>query len=113
MTYQQFLTLLAQDMRTALKARDTLQANTLKSLMARLANAEAVPVDATLQTVLADTTIPHEAPRKQLNYADAQQILQAEITELNIAINHLDTNTSEYKAELLKARSVLSHYLKK
>jgi hypothetical protein len=96
---------LRDDLRAALKARDRVAASALQSLLARIANAEAVPVDETpsdaslsgMTTGVGST----ERPRRILSVADIQRIIHDEICEMKAALDDLaQYPDSQYAVEL-------------
>lgn len=100
---------LNEDMRSALKARDLETANTLKSLLARIANAEAVPVN--YLTAHTSLVAPTEVPRKELSEDDLRAIIEAEIAELDDALKALGDTVTDYRSELQKKITIISRYL--
>ncbi|HVQ43942.1 MAG TPA: hypothetical protein VMT30_03165 [Candidatus Saccharimonadia bacterium] len=105
------------NMIAATKARKSVEVSALRSLLARISNAEAVPAD---QSHIASSSIAGasvgvgstEAPRKQLSYMDVQEIIQAEIQEIQAAKQRLD-GSSDYVAELDQKIVIVSAYLEK
>lgn len=89
------------DMRNSMKAGERSQAETLKALLARFSNAEAVPVDQHK-----DST---EVARKSLTLSDLYSILDDEINELQQAAEQFDRQ-SEYRAELEQKIAILMQY---
>jgi uncharacterized protein len=80
---------LQQALRTAIKARDPVAASALRSALAAIANAEAVPTAATPAATAGHQHIAGsveglgaaEANRRPLSEADVSAIIQAEVTE--------------------------------
>lgn len=89
------------DLTAAMKQRNQVEVSTLKSLLASFSNAEAVEI--TNQTSV-------EVPRKELTEADLQDIIRAEISELQQVIKRLDA-TSGYRLELEQKSVILQRYL--
>lgn len=94
------------DMRAAMKAGRPAETNTLKSLLARFSNAEAVPQDGVSASKGVGST---EAPRKLLNATDLHAIIDDEISELQEVIDQLDDQSS-YRTELQDKIIILSRY---
>lgn len=95
---------ISSDMRAAMKRRDATTANTLKSLLARISNAEAV------DSSHLDTTKITEVSRKQLSQSDIDSIIDAEIAELESALTQLGGSESNYKTELQEKITLISKY---
>lgn len=89
------------DLTAAMKQRNQVEVSTLKSLLASFSNAEAVEI-----TNQADT----EVPRKELEEPDLVAIIQAEINELQQAIDQLEL-TNSYRLELEQKKIILEKYL--
>lgn len=89
------------DLTAAMKRRNQVEVSTLKSLLASFSNAEAVEI-----TNQADT----EVPRKELEEPDLVAIIQAEINELQQAIDQLEL-TNSYRLELEQKKIILEKYL--
>lgn len=89
------------DLTAAMKQRNQVEISTLKSLLASFSNAEAVEI-----TNQADT----EVPRKELEEPDLVAIIQAEINELQQAIDQLEL-TNSYRLELEQKKIILEKYL--
>ena len=103
------ITQIQQDMRQAMKRKDLLAVNTLRSVLARIHNAEAVPQrnETNLSVGVGST----EAARKQLSEHDIQSIIIDELEEINTTFHALDPH-SEYAAELQKKAGIVQTYLK-
>jgi hypothetical protein len=99
----------------AMKGRKSVEVSALRSLLARISNAEAVPVPD--QTHMAPGPIAGagfgvgstEVPRKQLSYADIQAVIQDEIQEAQAAKQQLD-GSSAYAIELNQKIAILQAY---
>lgn len=101
-------------MRAAMKTRDSVTTSTLKSLLARFSNEEAVapgasPTDAVIAGAEHGVGST-EAARKQLSLADHQHIIQDEITEIDEVLSQL-AQPSGYKSELEHKHKILQRYL--
>ena len=90
-----------QDMRQALKNNQPITLNELRSLLAWISNAQAVPV--------VDHPDATEVPRKTLTFDDIQEILAAEMSELQEALNTVG-QTSPYSDELRGKIAVVEAY---
>ena len=111
----ELITRINQDMRQAMKDRDSLKLGELRSLLARISNAEAV----TPQDVSVDAGSPiagaeagvgsTEAQRKQLTLHDIHAVIQAEIDELEAALQGLD-DASDYAVELREKIAAVAAY---
>lgn len=96
----------------AIKVRNGVEVSTYRSLLARISNAEAVSTSD--QSAAAFGPIAGagagvgstEAPRKQLTYADLQQIIRDEIEEIQAAKQGLN-QSSDYAIELGQKMALL------
>lgn len=113
---QRLVTRIESDMRSAMKDRDTLKANTLRALLARFSNAEAVGLDAIASANTSDIAGARsgvgstEVTRKNLSFTDRQHIIKDEIAEIQQAIQQLPEQNS-YKTELKQKVDLLKQYL--
>lgn len=103
-----------QDMRQAMKNSERTTAETLKSLLARISNAEAV--HPTVQTNDENTIAGavkgvgnSEVQRKILTLSDLQSIMRAEQEEMEAALLQIDSN-SEYAQQLQEKIAVINIY---
>ena len=93
------------DMREAMKRRDMVTTDILKSLLARIANAEAVDAD----NYSPDTT---EVSRKVLSKDDIHTLVNDEINELEHALTQLGDVQNNYGIELQSKIAILRPYTK-
>lgn len=91
-----------QDMRRAMQDNQPVTLNELRSLLAWISNAQAVPT----QNHQGET----EVPRKVLTFNDIQEILAAEISELQEALNTVG-KASPYGDELQRKIAVVKTYV--
>lgn len=103
---QDFINHLNNDMRSAMKSRDTTTTNALKSLLARISNAEAVDLKA-INTLGVGST---EVSRRLLSEADIYSIIDDEINELQQALSSLESSPSRYTTELKDKIAILQRY---
>lgn len=89
------------DMRNAMKAGERSKAETLKALLARFSNAEAVPADQYQNST--------EVARKILTLDDLYAIIDDEIKELQQAASTLPSS-SKYRVELEQKTAILLQY---
>jgi uncharacterized protein YqeY len=100
-----------RDLVQAMKARQTATVATLRSALAAIDNAEAVPVDETTPIIPFVTQRP-DVPRKVLSDADIQEILQKEVDERNAASAEYARLGQSTEAERLQASAALiANYL--
>lgn len=99
------------DLRQAMKARQNATVATLRTILAAIDNAEAVPVDATTPIIPLATQSP-DVPRKVLSAADIQAIVQKEIADLRAASAEYARLGQTAEAERLQiAANLLAGYL--
>lgn len=114
-TANKFVERIRTDMRFAMKAGKSTETSTLKSLLARFSNAEAV--SQTYGRTSQDDETAHiskgvgstEVQRKLLGYGDLQAIIDDEINEVQKVIDQLE-GSSDYKSELEQRISILMEY---
>lgn len=103
-----------QDMRQALKARERNTLDELRSLLARISNAEAItPPDAVIGGQVAGAAEgvgSTEAQRKQLSPADVHAIIVAEAHEIESTLAGID-KTNDYAIQLREKLAVIQKYL--
>lgn len=100
------------DLTQAMKARENATVATLRSVLAAIDNAEAVPVNETTFLVEPVLGQRHEAPRKLLSTDDIQQIIQKEIDERRAASVKYTKLGLQAEAERLQtAAALLAAYL--
>lgn len=104
---------LKQDLKLAMKERNKASASTIKSALAAIDNAEAVPVEDTVPSApLGTAGLARDVPRRDLTDDDVATILHAEAQELRTALaeyeslGHVDT-AEEMRAGL----RVLARYV--
>lgn len=97
-----------QDMRQALKDRERIKLDELRSLLARISNAEAVPSPNDMGT--AQGVGSTEVERKQLSLADVHTIIIAEMHEIESSLLGIDP-ASDYAVQLQEKLAVLQEYL--
>lgn len=93
-------------MRQAMKDRDTAKLSILRSLSARISNAEAVPASPTTNVGVGST----EAARQQLTLDDIQQIITAELHEIEATLDTVD-ELSTYAVDLRQKAAIIQAYL--
>ncbi|NGN91547.1 hypothetical protein G5C66_02175 [Nocardioides sp. KC13] len=104
---------LRADLLTARKARDTTATAVLRSTLAAVANAEALPVAESALTAdgpIAGAAIglgATEAPRRELTDDDVRAIVSAEQSERLAAATDLEAHGAGEKAEQLRAEAEL------
>ena len=105
---ERFKTRLRVDLRAALRARDRDAARALRSVIAAVENAEAVPVDGHAPTVGLAT----ETARRELSHSDVAAALQREIDERQEARDVYRERGQRSAAETLTAElRALAAYL--
>lgn len=103
------------DLIAAMKAKEALDVSALRSLLARISNAEAVPaaqttIETTSRIAGAGSGVGStEAPRKQLSITEIREIIQDEIQEMQAARQQLD-ESSAYAVELSHKTDILLKY---
>jgi hypothetical protein len=115
---EQLIAQIRQDMHQAIKDRNRLQLDELRSLLAAISNAEAVPLDNTANTARHSGTIANasvgvgstEAVRKQLTYDDVGAVIADEIAEIESVLEDIDPD-SPYAIELHDKIRVAQKYL--
>jgi len=101
------------DMRTAMKEKDSIKLDELKSLLARITNAEAVPLTRVERDRIVGVTSgvgTTEIARKQLTLSETQSIIADEVRELEHALLGLDAK-SEYAEILRNKLAVVQKYV--
>lgn len=112
---EELISRINSDMRQAMKSRDKLKLDELRSLIARLNSAEAVkPVQ---QAGVGSTTAgaglgvgSTEVERKQLTLDDVQNVIRVEIDEINQVLANLNAD-SDYAEQLSAKIAVINIYL--
>ncbi|MEV1249288.1 GatB/YqeY domain-containing protein [Nonomuraea sp. NPDC050022] len=112
---------LRDDLKTALKARDRIAITALRSALAAIENAEAVPVDSPspggpeYNEHFAGSTAglgTADVERRLLTEADLLSILEKEVRERSVAAQEYERLGRDDHAERLRAEAeVLSRYL--
>ncbi len=103
------------DMRNAMKDRDLMKLDELRSLLARISNAETVLVGSNMQDMqgriagASNGVGSTEVERKQLTFTEIQMIVADEIHELEDALMRVDTK-SEYATTLRKKLTIVRKY---
>ncbi|GAB2982664.1 GatB/YqeY domain-containing protein [Amycolatopsis acidiphila] len=114
-------TSLRDDLTAALKARDRVAVTALRSALAAIDNAEAVPVDSASDSVTGNEHVAGaatglgaaEAERRHLTEADLPSIVENEVQERSAAAQQYGQLGREDLAERLRAEAVvLSRYLR-
>lgn len=96
------------DLKTALRARDRTSMSALRSALAAIDNAQAVPTEARAGAV-EDASVgvgTTEAERRTLTGADLRDILQQEVDERRAAATECDPHAPE-RAERLRAEAAV------
>ena len=111
---------LRDDLKAALKARDRVATAALRSALAAIDNAEAVPADHRLDSVTGSEHVAGaaiglgaaEAERRHLTEADLRSIVENEVQERSVAAEEYEQLGRNDVAERLRAEAeVLSRYL--
>lgn len=92
---------IAEDMRTAMKNNNMTELRELRSLMARISNAEAVPIHS--------KNTETEVPRRLLSLDDLKAIIEDEESEIQNTLLAINTD-NEYTTELRKKLDVVQRY---
>ena len=87
------------DLRTAMKARDTATVTALRTLLAALDNAEAVPLDEAAQPSIGQT---NDVPRRTLNEGEMRAVLQREAAERRKTIEQYERLGRSSEADRLR-----------
>lgn len=102
-------TRLRNDLRRAMKERDTIATMTLRSLLDALDNASAVPMTAEHVPVYGRSG---DAPRKHVTESDYQVILRTEASSRHIAALEFERlGCTEAAARVRAELSIVMHYL--
>ncbi len=100
------------DLRQAMKARDTEQVATLRSVLGAIDNAEAVPIVAVSSLVEPVIGKSNDVPRKLLSTEDIRQIVTHEIAERQRAgQTYAELGQSAEAERLQRAATLLISYL--
>jgi uncharacterized protein YqeY len=109
---------LRRDLTAALKARDRVAIAALRSALAAIDNAEAVPVDQSVHSTESEHVAGAvglggaEVQRRQLTDTDLQAIVQNEVRERSVAARAYENADRHDLAERLRAEAeVLSRHL--
>jgi uncharacterized protein YqeY len=105
---QSIINLLRSDLLIARKKRDSLTADTLRSVIAAVDNAGAVPVSMGIHAIGTGST---EMPRRELSEQDLIKIVESEIAEMQQAVKEFGDANSTYTDELNKKIALLENYL--
>jgi len=98
---------IAQDLRIAMKARDSLRVAALRSFAAALDNATAVPIPS---RILPNDNV--EVPRKNLSVEDVRAILIREIAERRHAASKLTEHARLEESAAVEAEiAILEQYI--
>jgi uncharacterized protein len=112
---------LRADLAAALKARDRVAVTALRSALAAIDNAEAVPVDHVLDSVTGNEHVAGtatgvgaaEAERRRLTETDLWSIVENEVRERSVAAQEYEHLGRHDLAERLRAEAeVLGRYLR-
>lgn len=102
-----------RDMLQAMKSKNALEANQLKSLLARISNAEAVPITSDSSLLGRSAGVGStEAPRRALTADDIQTIIIAEKDEIETTLAQLDVD-SDYARALRQKHEIVQRYTDK
>ncbi|MEZ4867284.1 MAG: hypothetical protein R3C14_38525 [Caldilineaceae bacterium] len=100
------------DLRQAMKARQSATVTTLRSVLAAIDNAEAIPVTEPTLPVEPVLGKRHEAPRKVLSADDIRQIMAQEMHErLAAGAEYARLGQTEEAARLQTAAALIAGYL--
>lgn len=92
MTHMTLRDLFRAELRTAMRSRDRATVATLRSTLAAIDNAEAVPVEAQVAGAIEDAPVgpgSAEAERRTLSEDDIRAVVRAEVTEQRAAAETL------------------------
>lgn len=113
-TFETFMNQLRADLLEARKTKDTVRMQALKSLIARVDNAEAIPtaqtgveVDSQFFAGAKSGLGSTEAERKILTMQDIQNIITSEIAEIEATLNDLKDSGQGARIEELKKHTEL------
>lgn len=95
-----FTKLIQKDIQEAMKNGQELEVSAMKTLLARINNAEAVDPTESDKT---------EVPRKVLTPGEIADIIQAEFDEIDATLANLE-ETSQYAAELKAKAATIERY---
>lgn len=101
---QELTTRITTDMRQALKDGRRLELDALRSVLARISNAEAIPQD---QLAAVTQT---ELPRRVLSVEEIRALLLAEIEEMQDVLARIDSKNA-YAADLRVKIAVVREYV--
>lgn len=100
------------DLRSAMKARATEDVATLRSVLAAIDNAEAVPMVSSASSVEPVIGKSNDVPRKLLSPADIRQLVQHEVTERQHAsATYAQLGEAAAAERLQRAATLLAAYL--
>ncbi|MBX3014038.1 MAG: GatB/YqeY domain-containing protein [Caldilineaceae bacterium] len=100
------------DLTRAMKARQSETVATLRSVLAAIDNAEAVPVETPTQPIEPIAGQRHEVPRKVLSLDDIRQMVQKELDERRAAsATYAQLGQSAEAERLATAADLLAGYL--
>ena len=103
--------LLSTALRAAMKARDKQAVSALRSALARIANAEAVPIDTMPAAgAIGEGSVGHgaaDAPRGELDESEIRALVEAEVTEHEQAADLLAASGQVAVADGLRARAAV------
>ncbi|CAN5867734.1 hypothetical protein BH10CHL1_BH10CHL1_50450 [soil metagenome] len=100
------------DLLQAMKARQTATVSTLRSVLAAIDNAEAVPVSEPTQPVEPVMGQQNEVPRKLLSVEDIRQIIQRELDERHAAsLTYIQLGEQAEAGRLQREVALLFDYL--
>ncbi len=105
---------LRTDLKSAMRTRTSLDVSVLRSLIAALDNAQAVPVgDQHARYVDYEFGDPSvEIPRLVLDAADVEAVLEREASEWSVAADRFEAlGQSDKSAELRKQATIVARYL--
>ena len=115
LTVDELTAQIKDDLRSAMKAGKSVEVSVLRSLLARISNAEAVqPSQATPEDDLSIAGAQRgvgstEAVRRTLTPADVDELIAAEIKELQDAMQSVGED-SEYGQQLRRKADIISKY---
>ena len=106
----QLIELITHDMREAMKNKERNKLDELRSLLARIHNAEAITPPTSTEPNAGIGTGSTEADRKQLTLADIRSIIHAEMQEIETALVGIAI-TTDYSIELHEKLAVVQKYV--
>lgn len=103
---------LQADLRRAMRERDRPAVRAIRTALGAIANAEAVPAPAHLESPLGSVGLSRDVPRRELAAGDVREILRAEVHERRSALADYERHGGCDQADELRAElRVLARYV--